>query len=402
MNGNVLRFPNNTSFIDVGNKVYSSYLPDETLMTRQFRSVRTRTTVRVNSKGDTIVRTIREPVIDHTLYRGDWEISGYLGSGGWRINTPEGIASIVRNGADAAGRTFTHLWYVRDRLGSVRTVVDDEGTIRQCTMYYPSGLPVQLFGTERVTDRAHIGNRWSNFAGLGWHDNIARWHDAILDRFTTPDPKAADYPSFSPYAHCAANPLRFTDPTGMHIYVVNDYGEIVNFIDDKEKDEIVMNNGENKLVLPFGAVHSQYDDDELLRTNKSLFESNSWDIGKSVFEFLSDNSEIEYSFIGAITDTGGTLSLITTSNDRKREENGILVIEQMDKAEKVAFYIHNHPSNTPYPSGLDTGGGDIRAAKDFSNILGYSIRNEIYVSILKAYIPYSTFSNICGFPQYIK
>ena len=193
MNGNVLRFPNNTSFIDVGNKVYSSYLPDETLMTRQFRSVRTRTTVRVNSKGDTIVRTIREPVIDRTLYRGDWEISGYLGSGGWRINTPEGIASIVRNGADAAGRTFTHLWYVRDRLGSVRTVVDDEGTIRQCTMYYPSGLPVQLFGTERVTDRAHIGNRWSNFAGLGWHDNTAYWHDAILDRFTTPDPKSADY-----------------------------------------------------------------------------------------------------------------------------------------------------------------------------------------------------------------
>ena len=210
--------------IDLGadNKVYSSYLPDGTLIARDFRSVRTRTTVRVNSKGDTIVRTIREPVIDHTLYRGDWEISGYPGSGVWRLNTPEGIASIVRNGADAAGRTFTHLWYVRDRLGSVRTVVDDEGTIRQCTMYYPSGLPVQLFGTERVSDRAHIGNRWSNFAGLGWHDNTARWHDAILDRFTTPDPKSADYPSFSPYTHCAANPLRFTDPTGMDYEVVFD------------------------------------------------------------------------------------------------------------------------------------------------------------------------------------
>ena len=187
MNGNVLRFPNNTSFIDVGNKVYSSYLPDGTLIARDFRSVRTRTTVRVNSKGDTIVRTIREPVIDHTLYRGDWEISGYPGSGVWRLNTPEGIARVVKNGATSdAGRTFTHLWYVRDRLGSVRTVVDDNGTIRQCTMFYPSGLPVQLFGTERVTDRAHIGNRWSNFAGLGWHDNIARWHDAILDRFTDP------------------------------------------------------------------------------------------------------------------------------------------------------------------------------------------------------------------------
>ena len=304
--------------------------------------------------------------------------------------------------ASDGGQTFTHLWYVRDRLGSVRTVVDDEGTIRQCTMFYPSGLPVQLFGTERVTDRAHIGNRWSDFAGLGWHDNIARWHDAILGRFTTPDPKSADYPSFSPYTHCAANPLRFTDPTGMHIYVVNDYGEIVNFIDDKEKDEIVMNDGENKLILPFGAVRTQYDDDELLRTNKSLFESNSWNIGKSVFEFLSDNSKIEYSFIGVITDTGGTLSLITTSNEIERETNGLFVVERMDKTNKIAFYIHNHPSNTPYPSGLDTGDGDIYIANRISNNKGYSIRNAVYVSTLKAYIPYSASSNISGFPQYIK
>ena len=94
--------------------------------------------------------------------------------------------------------------------------------MRQGTMFYPSGVPVQLFGTERVTDRAHIGNRWSGFAGLGWHDNTARWHDAVLDRFTTPDPKAADYPSLSPYAHCAANPLRFTDPTGMVLVLTGD------------------------------------------------------------------------------------------------------------------------------------------------------------------------------------
>ena len=133
MNGNVLRFPNNTSFIDVGNKVYSSYLPDGTLMTRQFRSVRTRTTVRVNSKGDTRVRTIREPVIDHTLYRGDWEISGYLGSGGWRINTPkawprlsetarmppDGRLRICGTCATAWG-ACARWWMTRERYGSAR------------------------------------------------------------------------------------------------------------------------------------------------------------------------------------------------------------------------------------------------------------------------------------------
>ena len=214
------------------NRVLSSYLPDGTLMAREFRSVRTRTTVRVNSDGDTIIRTRRESVVDRKLYRGDWEISGYQGSGVWRLNTPEGIATVVKDAdatADNAGRTFTHLWYVRDRLGSVRTVLDDAGTIRQCTMFHPSGLPVQLFGTERVTDRAHIGNRWINFAGLGQHDNTARWHDTLLGRFTTPDPKAADYPSFSPYTHCAANPLRFTDPTGERpiVYIeTNSWGHV--------------------------------------------------------------------------------------------------------------------------------------------------------------------------------
>ena len=118
---------------------------------------------------------------------------------------------------------------IQTDMSTISIVVDDDGTILQCTMFYPSGLPVQLFGTERVTDRAHIGNRWINFAGLGQHDNIARWHDTLLSRFTTPDPKAADYPSFSPYAHCAANPLRFTDPTGERpiVYIeTNSWGHV--------------------------------------------------------------------------------------------------------------------------------------------------------------------------------
>ncbi len=243
--------------IDLGadNRVLSSYLPDGTLLAREFRSVRTRTVVRVNSKGDTIVRTIREPVADRTLYRGDWEISGSV----WRLNTPEGIATVVKGAAATAaqtdaGRTFTHLWYVRDRLGSVRTVVDDEGTIRQCTMYYPSGLPVQLFGTERVTDRAHIGNRWSGFAGLGWYDNTARWHDAVLDRFTTPDPKSADYPSLSPYTHCAANPLRFTDPTGMDIYIFDENGYLVKHEQSDAVDVVKVEGKDEVAVFTPGTI----------------------------------------------------------------------------------------------------------------------------------------------------
>ena len=64
------------------------------------------------------------------------------------------------------------------------------------------------------TDRLHCGKEWVDMEGLGWYDNTARFHDAILCRFTTPDPLAEQYPHLSPYSHCANNPLTYVDPDG--------------------------------------------------------------------------------------------------------------------------------------------------------------------------------------------
>ena len=71
----------------------------------------------------------------------------------------------------------------------------------------------QLNDTEE-TDRLHCGKEWVDMEGLGWYDNAARFHDAILCRFTTPDPLAEQYPDLSPYSHCANNPLTIVDPDG--------------------------------------------------------------------------------------------------------------------------------------------------------------------------------------------
>ena len=80
--------------------------------------------------------------------------------------------------------------YVRDRLGSTVEVVDAK------------------------TDQLHIGNRWIGHKGLDLYDNTARMHNQLLARFHTVDPLWSDYPSQSPWSHCAANPLNFIDPTG--------------------------------------------------------------------------------------------------------------------------------------------------------------------------------------------
>ena len=374
--------------IDLGadNKVYSSYLPDGTLIARDFRSVRTRTTVRINSKGDTIVRTIREPVIDRMLYRGDWEISGSV----WRLNTPEGIARVVKNastsdaqGGASVGRTFTHLWYVRDRLGSVRTVVDDEGTIRQCTMYYPSGLPVQLFGTERVSDRAHIGNRWSNFAGLGWHDNTARWHDAILDRFTTPDPKAADYPSFSPYTHCAANPLRFTDPSGMDIYCFDGNGTLIKVIEDDGNDKVSIGTYEDGTYAAYyteelnghGVINPYYTttyETDGVRYEVEAFKVRGDENAEKAFETLADQTCKEWSLFQTGKSGEKGLSFLSTSHKGASDISGSYIFNrQLKFGYTIRAHHHNHPRGTAQESDADRTFRDIVRGVTRQNVLFY-------------------------------
>ena len=399
MSDSILKFQNSTSSLGPDNRVFSSYLPDGTLMARQFRSVRTRTVVRVNSKGDTIVRTIREPVIGRTLYRGDWEING---SGTvWRLNTPEGIATVVKNastsdaqGGASAGRTFTHLWYVRDRLGSVRTVVDDNGTIRQCTMFYPSGLPVQLFGTERVTDRAHIGNRWSDFAGLGWHDNTARWHDAILGRFTTPDPKSADYPSFSPYTHCAANPLRFTDPTGMDIHRYDEAGNYLETIPDSENADIVQI-GHNTEIGFVSAIDEVLSDNGVFKLYFDTIEDNNKlsfitirgdENAYKVFEMFAKITGIEWQLIQTGIEGDKGLNFLGTSYQETRSAAGrFLYNNQLLYGYTIRNDYHNHPDNTEDPSPAD-----VSYATDVLNATGQNVQFYLYVkesNILINYTP---------------
>ncbi len=212
-------------------------------------------------------------------------------------------------------------------------------------------VPVQLFGTERVTDRAHIGNRWSNFAGLGWHDNIAHWHDAILDRFTTPDPKAADYPSFSPYTHCAANPLRFTDPTGMDIYSLNRDGTFVLTMEtDDNFDTIVAENGKSI------GVSKSFISSEVSGTTKTLGKSETGEkilvdtyysyrelsgTGMKQFEFFANNSEVEWSRLelsdeNAIIGSSKNAELDATANG--------FIDNNPERKKLIQAFDHTHPS----------------------------------------------------------
>ena len=51
-----------------------------------------------------------------------------------------------------------------------------------------------------ATRRMHVCKELEQFESL-------RFYDPLLVRFTTPDPLALSFPSLSPYAYCANNPV---------------------------------------------------------------------------------------------------------------------------------------------------------------------------------------------------
>ena len=50
----------------------------------------------------------------------------------------------------------------------------------------------------------------------------ARYYDSdLMTGWLSVDPMADKYPSLSPYAYCAWNPVRLVDPDGEEIWIVN-------------------------------------------------------------------------------------------------------------------------------------------------------------------------------------
>ena len=134
--------------------------------------------------------------------------------------------------------------YVRDYRGDVVAVVGPGGEPVETTGYDPYGAMAWADGD--VQPRKHAGKEWDPTHGLELYDFDARHLDPVLGRFTTPDPAAAKYPSISPYAYCAANPLRYSDPTGKYIVGIDglpiDYEKETGWSENTTQDMITVGN----------------------------------------------------------------------------------------------------------------------------------------------------------------
>jgi len=117
------------------------------------------------------------------------------------------------NGDHTASRYF----YLHDRLGSVRQVIDTSGNVKNCYTYQPFG---ELFATETTENMPNP----FKFTGQYYDSEIseyylrARQYDPHIGRFTTRDPVAGKFEeplSLHRYLYCGSDPVNRIDLIGL-------------------------------------------------------------------------------------------------------------------------------------------------------------------------------------------
>ena len=124
-------------------------------------------------------------------------------------------------GADGRiGHYDTHLGkttaYVKDYLGNTRitlTSADPANPVENVYDYLPYGDILKTHQTGQTSEK-YLSTEHERDPSTGLDYRLARYSDPIVGRFLSVDPKAAKFPSWSPYSFSFNNPIYFIDPDG--------------------------------------------------------------------------------------------------------------------------------------------------------------------------------------------
>jgi len=106
-------------------------------------------------------------------------------------------------------------YYLKDHLGSIKVRVDKDGDVVGYDDYYPFGMQMNLRCSSTGNDERFkfTGKERDVATGLDYFG--ARYYDSKIGRWTSVDPLADYYPSWSPYNYVLNNPVNLIDIFGL-------------------------------------------------------------------------------------------------------------------------------------------------------------------------------------------
>ena len=201
----------------------------------------------------------------------------------------------------------------------------------------------------------------------GYYNFGARYYDPVLSGlFLSVDPMADKYPSISPYAYCTWNPVKLVDPDGRDWYDLFNDGTLVRN-DNKSKEyqnsDVIWSVSNKSMSDEFslGTLWDQKRGEKNGVKGSHITLHGSREENVAVFEFCSDNSNVEFSLMEIASSEDGSYTLLTTSHNERKvgvpsTDNYGSEIAKSDFYNLIS-HLHNHIGQAS-PSG-DNNSGDI-------------------------------------------
>jgi len=181
--------------------------------------------------------------------------------------------------------------------------------------------------------------------------------------FISRDPMFEKYPSISPYTYCKNNPVKRIDPNGENDYEVDrKTGKLILLKETDEKTHrLVAQNRKGEIKYKRDGSYKKSITVEKTVVDKREVDGlkQKLDFGggkdaennaKRVFDFLSDNTDVEWSVLGYGKGENNKNS-ITTSGDAEKEQTVTRLINSINNTD-INYFYHNHSGKdaNSYPS----------------------------------------------------
>lgn len=225
-----LDYPRHIKFND-GNSTTYSYLPDGTLLSREYglkyigRKGESNGAIGIGSGTDSVttdVPSFSDPQIAERpslMVFGKTEYSGniiYKNGKLDKVLFPGGYCTFD---SENNSQPIFH-YFTQDHLGNNRVVTKEDGTIEQIVHYYPFGGTFNDVGVNASLQQyKYNGKELDRVAGLNTYDYGARQYFSALPTWDRMDALCEKYYNVSPYVYCNNNPILCQDYEGLLVII---------------------------------------------------------------------------------------------------------------------------------------------------------------------------------------
>ena len=199
----------------------------------------------------------------------------------------------------------------------------------------------------------------------------AQYYNSDLSIWLSVDPMVDKYPNLSPYTYCANNPVRIFDPDGRDtIFVDKKIGKTT--IYNRVGNDVLIC-GKKTVTLSGKSVYADAEakGKEQVKKGSTLLVGMSNYDAKKTFNFMADNTGVEWGYMESVNSSGQTEFLVGSAHSSETES--LVFGKAMDATEgSVLRYDHNHLF---YTSGATAGWPstpDNKANKEYEDTAAWS------------------------------